>query len=62
MTEFQKSGKVREFCCLKFIFSQVEDPDFENFLGEHAPRPLSGLGLMVKLNLGLEKSGKNQGI
>ena len=31
--------KVREFCCLKFIFSYVEDPDFENFLGEHAPRP-----------------------
>ena len=24
--------KVREFCCLKFIFSQVEDPNFENFL------------------------------
>ena len=31
--------KVREFCCLKFIFSQTEDPNFENFLGEHAPRP-----------------------
>ena len=34
-----KIPKVREFCCLKFIFSQVEDPNFENFLGEHAPRP-----------------------
>ena len=21
--------KVREFCCLKFIFSQVEDPNFD---------------------------------
>ena len=31
--------KVREFCCLKFIFSQVEDPNYENFLGEHATRP-----------------------
>ena len=31
--------KVREFCCLKFIFSQVEDPNYENFLGEHAPGP-----------------------
>ena len=31
--------KVREFCCLKFIFSQVEDPNFKNFLGKHAPRP-----------------------
>ena len=31
--------KVREFCCLKFIFSQVEDPNFENFLGEYALRP-----------------------
>ena len=30
---------VRQFCCLKFIFSQVEDLIFENFLGEHAPRP-----------------------
>ena len=34
-----KIPKVREFCCLKFIFSQVEDPNFENFLGEHAPPP-----------------------
>ena len=44
--------KVREsrgIFCLKFIFNQVEDPNFENFLG-------------VELNLGLEKSGKSQGI
>ena len=25
--------EVREFCCLKFIFSQVEHPKFENGLG-----------------------------
>ena len=31
--------KVREFCCLKLIFSQVEDPNFEYFLGEDVPRP-----------------------
>ena len=31
--------KVREFCCVKFIYSQVEDPNFENSLAEHAPRP-----------------------
>ena len=31
--------KLGEFCCLKFIFSQLEDPNFENFQGEHAPRP-----------------------
>ena len=43
--------EVREFCCLKFIFSQVEDPYFEN-----------SLGLMIELNLGLEKSGKSQGM
>ena len=36
---------------LKFIFSQVEDPYFEN-----------SLGLMIELNLGLEKSGKSQGM
>ena len=39
-----KIPKVRGFC-LKLIFSQVEDPNFENF----------GLGLMVEPNLGLEK-------
>ena len=33
MTEIQKSGKIRELCCLKFIFSQVEDPNFEIVLG-----------------------------
>ena len=32
-------GKVREFCCMKFIFSQVEDPNSKNFLGEHTPDP-----------------------
>ena len=35
----KSQGEVREFCCLKYIFSQVEDPNLENFLGEHAPRP-----------------------
>ena len=35
----QSQGEVREFCCLKFIFSQIEDPNFENFLGEHTPKP-----------------------
>ena len=50
-----KIGKVREFCRLKFIYSQVEDLNFENF-------PLNCLGLTVELNLGLEKSGKSPGI
>ena len=50
-------GKVKEFCCLKFIFSQVEDPSFENFLGKLPQTPLNGLGPTVELNLGLEKSG-----
>ena len=39
---FPRIPKVREnqgIFCLKFIFSQVEDPNFETFLGEHAPRP-----------------------
>ena len=40
--------KVREFCCLKYIFSQVEDSNFENFLREHA---LNDLGLTVELYL-----------
>ena len=29
----RKSGKVTEFCCVKFIFSQSEHTDFKNFLG-----------------------------
>ena len=49
--------KVREFCCLKFIFSEVEDPNFENFLGSVPPDPLNGLRLTVELNPGLENSG-----
>ena len=49
--------KVREFCCLKFIFSQVEDPNFEDFLWEHPPDPVNGLGTTAELNLDLEDSG-----
>ena len=50
--------KVREFCCLKFIFSQVEDPNFETFLGgSMSPDPLNGLELTAEINLSLEKSG-----
>ena len=28
----ESQGKVSEFCCLKFIFSQVDGSNFENFL------------------------------
>ena len=31
------------FCCLKFIYSQAEDPNFETFLGEHALNGLAEL-------------------
>ena len=49
--------KVREFCCLKFIFSQVQYPNFENISGGACPHtPLNGLRLTVELNLGLEMS------
>ena len=37
----KSQGKVMEFCCVKLIFSQSEHHNFENFLVEHAPRPLS---------------------
>ena len=43
--------KVREFFGLKFIFSQVEDPNFKTFLGGACPQT------PVELNLGLKKSG-----
>ena len=36
----KKTRTFREFCCVKFIFSQSDRPNFENLLGEHAPRPL----------------------
>ena len=32
---YDRIPKVREFCCLKFVLRQ--DPNFKNFLGEHAP-------------------------
>ena len=54
--------KVKEFCCVKFTFSQVEDPNFENFWWSMPQTPLNGLGPMVELNLGLEKSRESQGI
>ena len=44
---------------IHFNFSQVEDPNFDNFLEKHAP---NGLGLTVEFNLGVENSGKSQGI
>ena len=34
-----RNPKISEFCCLKFIFSQVEDPNFKIFLGKHASKP-----------------------
>ena len=47
-----------ELCCLKFIFSLVEDPNFGNFLGGACPQTsLNGFGIRVELNLGLEKLG-----
>ena len=39
VSEFFKNKKVRDLCSVKFIFSKSEHPNFENFLGEHAPRP-----------------------
>ena len=33
---------------------QVEDLNFENDLGEHAPKPPNDFGVMLELNLPLE--------
>ena len=38
-TKFPKSKKSGGFCCVKFTCSQLEDPNCENFLGDHAPPP-----------------------
>ena len=62
LQNYKSQEKVREFRCLKFVFSQVEDPNFEIFWRSMPPDPLNGLGLRVEFNLGLEKSGKSQGI
>ena len=35
----KSQGKIREFCCVKFFFGKSEHLNFENFPGEHAPRP-----------------------
>ena len=57
---FQSRGKIGEFCCVKFIFSQFEDPNFESFPEEHATtHPVNGVGVTVELNLSLEKSGNS---
>ena len=37
---FSKTRKVGEFCCVNLISIQSEHHNFENFLGELAPRPL----------------------
>ena len=57
--EFLKTRKVREFCCVKSIFSQSEHPNSENFLGAHALRPPRHTWVF---NCSLEKSERSQGI
>ena len=53
-----KSGKSLRIFHAKFIFSQFEDHNSENVLGEHTPKhPVNSLRLTVVLNLILEKSG-----
>ena len=43
----KKTRKVREFCCVKFIFSQSEHPNFENVLGEHVLESWTHKNLIV---------------
>ena len=50
---------MREFCHGKFIFDQSEDTNFETFLGEHAPDPLSCLRFTAAFNPGLHMSRKD---
>ena len=55
MTEFQNSGN---FVFLNsFQPMQVENPNFELFWRACPRNLLNSLGLMKKLNFGLEKSG-----
>ena len=53
---FQVAG--HPVCCMKFIFSQLEDLNFETFLGEHAPTlSENDIGFTIEFNPSLEKSG-----
>ena len=55
----KSQGKVREFCCVKFIFSQCEHPTFEIFLEDYASRPpLAVLDTHKKLIVVLKTQGK----
>ena len=57
----QSQEKVTEFCCIKLIFSQFKNHNFENFLGEHASTsPVNGLELKVEFNPSLKKSWKSK--
>ena len=75
-TDLEKSGNLKETSesqgiwdssksrgiLLSEIQFQVEDPILKIFWGSMPPDPLTGLGHTLELNLGLEKSGKCQGI
>ena len=52
-------GNVKEFCCVKFLFSQSEHTNFESFLGVHIH---SGLEHTQEFNRSLKQSGKGQRI
>ena len=47
---------------MEFIFSEFEDPNLENFLGDVPIPPVNGLGPIVEYDLSLERSWKTQGI
>ena len=47
----ENQGKVREFCSVKLLFSQSEHPNYENFLGEHAPDPPKQCWTHIRIQL-----------
>ena len=53
----KSQGKVREFCCPKFISAKLKILILKIFWGSMPPDTLNGLGITVELNLGLEKLG-----
>ena len=48
----KKSGESQEIFCVKFIFSQFEDPNFEIFWASMPPDGPYGLGLIVSKSQG----------
>ena len=54
---YDRTIKVREFCCLKFFSAKLKILVLKMAWGACPQPPLNGLGLMIELTFDLKKSG-----